>query len=102
MLELGPSAEEAHVAVGKRAGQVSEIVIARGEFAGHVLAGAKQAGRKSGQAVATRDSDELAQKLVDFAQPGDTILIKGSRANHLEEIVQELKERIEKRMKDEL
>jgi UDP-N-acetylmuramoyl-tripeptide--D-alanyl-D-alanine ligase len=95
MLELGRISAQAHFEVGKKAGAIADIVLAQGEHAPDVVRGAREAGCSNEEAfalpVAAPHSRSMVHKLIDILRPGDTILVKGSRANRLEEIAQELK-----------
>jgi UDP-N-acetylmuramoyl-tripeptide--D-alanyl-D-alanine ligase len=91
MLELGEAATEAHRTVGRQAGEVADLVLVKGQYCREVAAGARVAGLKAKAIICAPDSRDIVEKLVDTAQAGDTILVKGSRANRMEVIVRELK-----------
>lgn len=93
MLELGAAAAEAHRRIGRQAGSVADLVLVKGQFRRDVALGARAAGLKPKAVVSAPDTRAIIEKLVDTVQSGDTILVKGSRANRLEEVVQELKNR---------
>jgi UDP-N-acetylmuramoyl-tripeptide--D-alanyl-D-alanine ligase len=94
MLELGDRAARPHYELGLAAGSVADWALVKGEHAADVIRGARQAGIAAGRALAVRDAAQAVQKLIDIARPKDTILVKGSRANRLEEIVQEFRKRM--------
>ncbi|MFD0866342.1 UDP-N-acetylmuramoyl-tripeptide--D-alanyl-D-alanine ligase [Tessaracoccus lubricantis] len=85
MLELGPLAEELHEETGRLAADlgVSEIV-AVGDLAGQTVAGATA----EGITARTADRDEVVASLT--LNPGDVVLIKGSRGVGLETVAAEL------------
>jgi UDP-N-acetylmuramoyl-tripeptide--D-alanyl-D-alanine ligase len=91
MHELGPAATRFHCALGRRAAEVADIVVARGSFAPRIARGALQAGLPRQRVIACADNLETVQKLIDILRSGDRILVKGSRANRMEEILRELK-----------
>jgi len=91
MLELGAAAAEAHRRVGRQAGEVADLVLVKGQFCRDVALGARAAGLKPKAIVCAQETTAIVEKLVDTVQSGDTILVKGSRANRLEEVVQGLK-----------
>lgn len=85
MLELGPYAPSAHQAIGRLAAQLSiEVVLAVGEHAGEVAAGVRE-GRTDG-VLTYRTVPELIQQLPAMLQPGDGLLVKGSRKLQLEQV----------------
>ncbi len=89
MLELGPLAAEAHVAIGQLAGDlgVTEL-LAVGEFSAQLCEGARRAGVE-----ATESSrDGVAAQLELHA--GDVVLVKGSRGVGLEAVAAALMEDI--------
>lgn len=97
MFELGAAAPDAHREVGRRAAKAANLVLAMGEHCREIAEGARSGGMRPKAVLCLEDIKGLAQKLIDTAQSGDTILAKGSRANHLEEVVRELKARYGKK-----
>lgn len=86
MRELGSAALEMHTAIGQHAialGIDSLMVV--GELALQYVAGANDS-----RAQWFPDNQSLLKALLPNLRPGDVILIKGSRAMHLEEIVEAL------------
>ena len=97
MLELGNSSQSLHFILGKEAAGAVDIIIAIGKFSQAVIEGAIAAGINPNY-VSAYDNNQIAiTKLIDFIKPKDTILIKGSRAMRLEEIVQGIKAYYEKK-----
>jgi UDP-N-acetylmuramoyl-tripeptide--D-alanyl-D-alanine ligase len=93
MNELGAAARGAHRQLGQQAGRVADVLVVRGRFAAEVASGARKAGLARRNVVSLRTNREVSQKLIDTLGVGDTILIKGSRANLLEEVVRDLRTR---------
>ncbi len=89
MLELGPLAAEAHMAIGRLAGDlgVTEL-LAVGEFSAQLCDGARRAGV---QAAESRRDDIAAQLEL---RAGDVVLVKGSRGVGLEAVAAALMEDI--------
>lgn len=97
MLELGEKRVAFHRELGKEAANVVDIILAIGNFSRAVIDGALAAGFNS-ENLYTFDNNQAAiTKLVDILKPKDKILIKGSRAMRLEEIVQGIKTSYEKK-----
>ena len=89
MLELGESAEAAHRDVGTLAPRAG---VARlygfGPLSRHTVAAARAAGLREASAI--EDLETLVDEIQRDLQPGDRILIKGSRAMRMERIVERL------------
>lgn len=85
MLELGPESESAHAQIGKTAADKGvTAMFLYGEWTRHTA-------RHLGSHVETRhfsDQDALAAELKRYLQPGDAVLVKGSRAMHMEKIIE--------------
>jgi UDP-N-acetylmuramyl pentapeptide synthase len=88
MLELGDEAEQAHRAAGRQAADAGLEVIALGEFAGHIAAGAREAG---GNSRAVDSPEAAAEAVLSATCPGDWILVKASRRMRLERVVEAMK-----------
>jgi UDP-N-acetylmuramoyl-tripeptide--D-alanyl-D-alanine ligase len=85
MRELGHIEEGAHHDVGQHAAQVADVLIAVGERGAWIAQGARSAGMTAVYEV----SDALAAipVVAQQLQPGDCVLVKGSRAMAMERIV---------------
>lgn len=82
MLELGDHAPEAHRNVGRIAAQCADAVLAYGPLSKYVAEGA-------GAVCRTFDvRDAMAHALKELAQPGDTLLFKGSHGMHMELVLE--------------
>ncbi len=95
MRELGHEAAEWHHKLGDEVVTLcgAEMLLACGGHAGDVVAGARAAGMPTSRALACTQSSEVLARLDDLLKPGDVLLVKGSRAMALEQIVQELMNR---------
>jgi UDP-N-acetylmuramoyl-tripeptide--D-alanyl-D-alanine ligase len=91
MLELGVYEREGHLAVGCRAAEVAAELVVVGALGPLLVEGALQCGLPAGQIHSAHDSAEAAALLPALVQPGDVILIKGSRGVKMEHIVSALK-----------
>ncbi len=92
MLELGKRAPLAHKETGAYVAHSGiDILITCGDLAGYIAQGAIEAGMKEKRIVSCRNKEEAGERLSSLAKEGDTILIKGSRATGMEEIIKKLK-----------
>lgn len=92
MLELGAHAPQAHFEIGQRAAQTAQMLFAYGTNSEDYLCGAQAAGMQ--QAWRFDSHEALAQALLERLQPGDTILLKGSRGMKMEQVLPILKRNI--------
>jgi UDP-N-acetylmuramyl pentapeptide synthase len=88
MLELGDHAAAAHAEVGERLGELGVPVIAMGEHKQTV------ADATGGPALSwtTDDPRVAASQVLSMTEPGDWILIKGSRGMRLERVLDAMAE----------
>ncbi len=86
MLELGTYEERGHRVVGGRAAEVVQILIAVGEKGKWIGEAAREDGLTEGTFFA-RDNQQAVEILREVMQPGDMILVKGSRGAKMEQIV---------------
>jgi UDP-N-acetylmuramoyl-tripeptide--D-alanyl-D-alanine ligase len=90
MFELGSQAPELHSQVGALAARTDvDRLYASGEHAALVLAGAQKEGMPAANTI-TGSRDEILEDLKDWLQPGDLVLVKGSRGMAMEMVVQGL------------
>ena len=91
MAELGEVSRASHEDIGEFAAQ-SELagLIAVGEEAVPILAGARRVRSWTGEALAVPDGTAALDALANQLKPGDVVLVKASRAAHLESVAAEL------------
>jgi len=92
MRELGPSAGDLHRQIGDDVVTLcgADLLVACGDYAHDVVAGARAAGMPHDSALAyERPEDVLAHGAPEL-HPGDVMLIKGSRAMAMERLVEAL------------
>ena len=92
MLELGREAATLHRLTGERAGGAGlERLYAHGPHAENVAAGARSAGMAA-ERILTGPVPAICGDLIARLQPGDWILIKGSRGMRMERVVAALRD----------
>ncbi len=94
MRELGDAATPLHRNLGDQVVTLcgADVLLACGEHGGDVVAGARAAGMPAARAVAVEGMEQLVEQCHDLVQPGDVILVKGSRALAMERLVELLSE----------
>ena len=90
MLELGVCTQAEHYRIGRIAAQKADMVFAYGPNSIRVLNGCITGGMSETKARAFTDRDRLVEVLKQLVQPGDTLLIKGSRGMKMELVRQQL------------
>jgi UDP-N-acetylmuramoyl-tripeptide--D-alanyl-D-alanine ligase len=87
MLELGSYEEEGHRLVARRAMDVADILICVGSLGRIIGEEALSLGMDPERVCLCPNNQEAIECLQKGVQPGDYILIKGSRGMQMEEIV---------------
>ena len=89
MLELGNGAATTHHRdLGRVAAATGlEFLVVYGNFKEEVAAGAEEGGLAPGCILPVASRAEGARALKEFLQPGDWLLVKGSRSMHMEGII---------------
>ncbi len=91
MRELGTETQRGHEEVGEAAASFGiDHLIGIGEMGAVIANAAKRAGLEKTSAVAS--TSEAAEQLIDIVEPGDLILIKGSRLARTEEVIEKFAE----------
>jgi UDP-N-acetylmuramoyl-tripeptide--D-alanyl-D-alanine ligase len=92
MAELGEESASLHWKLGNQIVMLggAGLLIACGEFARHVVGGARAAGMAHNRAIPCTSVDEAMPYIGQAIQPGDVVLVKGSRMMAMERIVQAL------------
>jgi UDP-N-acetylmuramoyl-tripeptide--D-alanyl-D-alanine ligase len=90
MLELGPDERDYHVAVGGQAAEREvDMLVTVGPLA------AAMGDAFDGETYAVADAGEAAALLPEVLEPGDVVLVKGSRGVGLEVVAEALRDRVE-------
>jgi len=88
MLELGPAGPQLHRELGERvAASGVALLLTVGPLSQHTAAGAAAAGMPPAAVRHFEGGGALAQHLRGLLRPGDLVLVKGSRATRLDEVV---------------
>ncbi len=87
MLELGAESGRWHEAVGEAAGRVADLVVAVGSGAAGFLLGARRSGVEASRLFFARDAGDAETCVLGLVEPGDAVLVKGSRRIGLERVV---------------
>jgi UDP-N-acetylmuramoyl-tripeptide--D-alanyl-D-alanine ligase len=95
MLELGDSAAAQHEQLGRKLGILVSRLVLVGPLGEHTARGAAAGGQAQVRRFGT--SAQAREALFDIVRPGDTILVKGSRAMAMELVSQEIVRRYDKR-----
>jgi len=90
MLELGAYEIEGHRLVGGRAGAVADLLITVGPRARIIAQEAMAVGLPPHRVWICDSNQEAIEVLRQILEPGDVVLVKGSRGLHMEEIVSAL------------
>ncbi|MBM4413585.1 MAG: UDP-N-acetylmuramoyl-tripeptide--D-alanyl-D-alanine ligase [Chloroflexi bacterium] len=85
MRELGHIEEEAHRTIGRVAHTAADVLVAVGSRGEWIGAEAERLGMR--HVVYAPDTERAIPIVQQIIQPGDCVLIKGSRAMHMEDIV---------------
>jgi len=94
MRELGDAAEKMHRTLGDQVVTLcgADLLVACGNHAQDVVAGARAAGMPHARSMACRELDELLARGEVSLRAGDVVLVKGSRAMAMERLVQSFQE----------
>jgi len=96
MLELGDRTAECHQELGRRAaGAGIDLLMGYGRQAEHVIRGALDAGMDAHRLAVCENFDSMLAVLDCWLEPGDVVLVKGSRAMRMERVVAWLHRRAE-------
>jgi len=93
MLELGEAGPALHRESGRALVGRVDVVMGIGSLAREFLEGAREGGMSAAVLHWFTDSEEAAAGLIAQIQPGDAVLVKGSRGVRLENVVEALRAR---------
>ncbi len=91
MLELGRGSNRLHREIGEYlSAKKVNVLIAVGTLARNIYEGCRKGSvfsKNDSSCFYFANKDELSKKINDLLEPGDLILVKGSRANKMEDII---------------
>jgi UDP-N-acetylmuramoyl-tripeptide--D-alanyl-D-alanine ligase len=90
MLELGPTGPELHRETGAKLLGRADVVVGVGALGKGFAEGARTAGVAASALHDFADSEAAARALATLVQPGDAVLVKGSRGARMEKVVEAL------------
>ncbi|MCA1905505.1 MAG: UDP-N-acetylmuramoyl-tripeptide--D-alanyl-D-alanine ligase [Desulfarculus sp.] len=91
MLELGPTSPQLHRLCGRQAAEAGcRLVLALGQQAQEVAAGAREGGLRPEAALAFADRLELIEAAQELFEEDEVVLVKGSRSMGMERVVKAL------------
>jgi UDP-N-acetylmuramoyl-tripeptide--D-alanyl-D-alanine ligase len=90
MLELGPFTPQGHEKVGARAAEVVEALVTVGPYSKITAQAAREAGLAPERIIACQSAEQAVEAVQRLGGSPGYILIKGSRAMRMEEIVRRL------------
>ncbi len=89
MLELGDGSVAAHRDLGRRAAAAGlDLLVIYGNFRQEVAEGAREAGMAPDRIVPVDTREAGARLLKEFLEPGDWLLVKGSRSMRMEAVIE--------------
>ncbi|WP_339735023.1 UDP-N-acetylmuramoyl-tripeptide--D-alanyl-D-alanine ligase [uncultured Gimesia sp.] len=99
MLELGAESNRYHQEVGELiAASGIDLLFVCGKQAGAVIQGAVSANLSQDRIVQATDVEELQGDVVSCLEPGDVVLVKGSRGMRMERLVSYLNQQVSQQM----
>jgi UDP-N-acetylmuramoyl-tripeptide--D-alanyl-D-alanine ligase len=97
MMELGADTELLHRQLGEQAGKVAWRLYLLGAMAPIVAAGALSAGLDQSAIIIGGTHDEIAADILGEADPGDLVLVKGSRGMGMDRVATLLRKKTSRR-----
>ena len=87
MLELGDFEAAGHEQVGRRAAGVLDLLVTKGARARRIADAARVAGMRADQVIVAYTAEDAARAVLERLGPGDVVLVKGSLATRMEQVV---------------
>lgn len=96
MMELGTVEEQSHRLVGRRAAEIADLLVTVGSRARWIADEARESGMPLDRIHLLATNQEAIELLRTEVRQGDYVLVKGSRAVALEQIVAALQRQVDK------
>jgi len=93
MLEIGVYSQEAHETAGRLAAHCADALITVGARAKFIADAAERAGMPGANIISVMTAEEAGTEAQNIISEGDLVLVKASRALHLEKTVEEIEEK---------
>ncbi len=91
MLELGPQSSMYHRKIGEKVAKLGyRGLLSLGELGREIIEGARGAGMPAEYLYLGENHADVARKLKQWLQPGDWVLVKGSRGSRMETVIENL------------
>jgi alanine racemase len=90
MLQLGAHEEEGHREAGRRAAQVVDFLVTKGDRARLTASEAQKEGLGRDRVFITYSTDDAVHSIVNMIDSGDVVLIKGALETRMEDVVEKL------------
>jgi alanine racemase len=90
MWRLGAYEEEGHREVGRRAAEVVDYLVTKGERARLIASEAQKVGLDRDRVFVTYRADDAVRSIADEIQPGDVVLVKGDVEARMEQVTEGL------------
>lgn len=95
MLELGSESKRYHQEIGELiASSGVDLLFACGKQSGAVVEGALWGNLSRNKIVQAADVEEVQDQVYSWLEPGDIVLVKGSRSLRMERLITNLKQRV--------
>ncbi len=91
MLELGPESPRYHRLIGEKVARLGyRGLLSLGELGREIIKGARGAGMPVEYLYLGQNHADVATRLLEWLQPGDWVLVKGSRGSRMELVIEKL------------
>ncbi len=91
MLELGPESPRYHRLIGEKVARLGyRGLLSLGELGREIIKGARGAGMPVEYLYLGQNHADVATRLLEWLQPGDWVLVKGSRGFRMELVIEKL------------
>ncbi|NVN90887.1 MAG: UDP-N-acetylmuramoyl-tripeptide--D-alanyl-D-alanine ligase [Desulfuromonadales bacterium] len=93
MLEMGSNEVQLHHSLGVQAARVADRLYLFGDLTAHTADGARSAGMDAANIIHTQLHDEIVADILEHAEAGDFVLVKGSRGMRMDRVSEGIRAR---------